>query len=52
MAIDAASLKVYGLFDYSDAAWADHHHDFRYLIFDLDRCELLNATVSCYAARP
>jgi aminoglycoside phosphotransferase (APT) family kinase protein len=48
MAIDATSLKVHGLFDYADAAWADRHHDFRYLIFDLDRCELLDAAISGY----
>jgi hypothetical protein len=32
---------VHGLFDYEGAAWADRHHDFRYLAFDLDRDELL-----------
>jgi aminoglycoside phosphotransferase (APT) family kinase protein len=50
MAIDAASLKLCGLFDYEDAAWADRHHDFRYLVFDFDRCELLDAAISVYEA--
>ncbi len=53
MAIDPASLKVCGLFDYEGAAWADRHHDFRYLIFDLaklGRFEVLDAAISVYEA--
>jgi hypothetical protein len=28
---------VNGIFDYDNAAWADLHHDFRYLLFDVGR---------------
>lgn len=45
MAIDAASLAVCGLFDYDGA---DRHHDFRYLVFDYDRDEVLEAAVAVY----
>jgi len=48
MAIDPISSRVLGLFDYEGAAWADRHHDFRYLIFDLGRFELLDAAISAY----
>jgi len=48
LAIDAGTHAVQGLFDYEDAAWADRHHDFRYLVFDGDRYDLLNAAVSVY----
>jgi len=48
LAIDAASLTVCGLFDYDGAAWADRHHDFRYLLFDYDRDEVLEAAIAVY----
>ena len=48
LGIDPQSYTVHGLFDYDGAAWADRHHDFRYLVFDLDRYELLEAAVSAY----
>ncbi len=48
LAIDPASQTVRGIFDYEEAAWADRHHDFRYLVFDLDRYELLDAALSVY----
>ena len=48
LAIDARTHGVLGLFDYDDAAWADRHHDFRYLVFDWDRYDLLNAALSVY----
>ena len=50
LAIDPTTLKVCGLFDYEGAAWADRHHDFRYLVFDRSRFELLDAAVSVYEA--
>jgi aminoglycoside phosphotransferase (APT) family kinase protein len=50
MAFDPATLKVCGLFDYECAAWADRHHDFRYLVFDYGRYELLDAAISVYEA--
>jgi hypothetical protein len=34
---DLATDAVNGIFDYDSAAWADRHHDFRYLLFDVDR---------------
>jgi aminoglycoside phosphotransferase (APT) family kinase protein len=48
LGIDPQSYTVHGLFDYDGAAWADRHHDFRYLLLDLDRYELLEAAVSAY----
>ncbi len=48
LAIDPTSYAVHGLFDYEDAAWADRHHDFRYLVFDVDRYDLLDAAVAVY----
>jgi hypothetical protein len=48
LGIDSQSYTVQGLFDYDGAAWADRHHDFRYLVFDLDRYALLAAAVSAY----
>jgi aminoglycoside phosphotransferase (APT) family kinase protein len=34
IAVDPATIEVRGVFDYDGAAWADRHHDFRYLLFD------------------
>jgi hypothetical protein len=48
LAIDSASYAVHGIFDYDGAAWADRHHDFRYLVFDFDRYDLLEAARSVY----
>ena len=48
LAIDATSLAVRGLFDYDGAAWADRHHDFRYLLFDYDCDEVLEAAAAAY----
>lgn len=50
IAFDPISLKACGLFDYEGAAWADRHHDFRYLVFDFERFELLDAAISAYEA--
>jgi hypothetical protein len=33
IAVDPVTTEVRGVFDYDGAAWADRHHDFRYLIF-------------------
>lgn len=51
LAFDPHSLAVRGIFDYTDAAWADRHHDFRYLIFDRDRFDLFEAARSAYQSR-
>ena len=48
LGIDLQSHTVHGIFDYDGAAWADRHHDFRYLVFDLDRYDLLEAAMSAY----
>jgi hypothetical protein len=48
LGIDPTTYTVHGLFDYDGAAWADRHHDFRYLVFDLDRYDLLDAAVAVY----
>ena len=48
LGIDPQSYTVHGLFDYNEAAWADRHHDFRSLVFDLDCYELFEAAVSIY----
>lgn len=48
LAIDSESRTVRGIFDYDGAAWADRHHDFRYLVFDFDRYELLEAARAVY----
>lgn len=48
LAIDAESFTVNGIFDYEGAAWADRHHDFRYLVLDFDRYEMLEAASAAY----
>jgi hypothetical protein len=48
LGIDPTSYTVQGIFDYGEAAWADRHHDFRYLVLDLDHDELLDAALSVY----
>jgi hypothetical protein len=48
LGIDARSLFVHGLFDYDGAACADRHHDFRYLLFDVDRYDLFDAARRVY----
>jgi aminoglycoside phosphotransferase (APT) family kinase protein len=50
LAIDPESHAVNGIFDYEGAAWADRHHDFRYLVFAFDRYELFEAASSAYEA--
>jgi hypothetical protein len=50
LAIEAQSFTVNGIFDYDGAAWADRHHDFRYLVFDLAGYEMLDAASSVYEA--
>ena len=43
------TAEVCGVFDYDGAAWADRHHDFRYLIFHSDHEEALDAAIAAYA---
>jgi hypothetical protein len=48
LALDPATDTVNGIFDYDSAAWADRHHDFRYLLFDVDREDMLDSALEIY----
>ena len=48
LAIDPASLVVRGVFDYGGAAWADRHHDFRYLLLGGEDEAMLDAALAVY----
>jgi hypothetical protein len=48
LALDPETDAVNGVFDYDGAAWADRHHDFRYLLFDVGREEMLDAALEVY----
>jgi hypothetical protein len=48
--VDLARGMVLGVFDYASAAWADSHHDFRYLVFDFSESEVLDAALAVYEA--
>jgi len=48
VATDPETDAVNGVFDYDGAAWADRHHDFRYLLFDIGREDMLDAALEVY----
>jgi|SRR5579859_991499 len=48
LALDPATWAVRGIFDYEGAAWADRHHDFRYLFFAEGHDEMLEAALAAY----
>jgi phosphotransferase family enzyme len=48
LAIDATTKEVRGVFDYDGAAWADRHHDFRYLALSLPGEPVLEAALAVY----
>jgi hypothetical protein len=48
LVVGAETLGVRGIFDYDGGAWADRHHDFRYLLFDVERDEILEAALAAY----
>ena len=48
MGITLRDATVHGVFDYEGAAWADRHHDFQYLVLDMDREEVLEAALAVY----
>jgi hypothetical protein len=48
IAVDPVTAEVRGVFDYDGAAWADRHHDFRYLIFHSTHAETLEAALAVY----
>jgi hypothetical protein len=50
LALDPETDAVNGVFDYDGAAWADRHHDFRYLLFDIGREDMLDAALEVYEA--
>lgn len=39
LAVEAVTNDLQGVFDYDGAAWADRHHDFRYLVFGLGQAK-------------
>src|SRR6185295_250005 len=48
LALDPDTDAVAGVFDYGDACLADRHRDFRYLVFDVDVDEPLEAALAVY----
>ena len=48
VAVDPKTTEFRGVFDYDEAAWADRHHDFRYLLFHDERQEMLDAALEVY----
>ena len=48
IAVDPRTAEVQGVFDYDGAAWADRHHDFRYLVFDRKGDDMLEAALEVY----
>jgi len=48
MAIDPHTAELVGIFDYDGAAWADRHHDFRYLVFDTTEENELESALAVY----
>jgi hypothetical protein len=48
IAVDPETAEVRGVFDYDGASWADRHHDFRYLLFDHERDDTLEAALAEY----
>jgi hypothetical protein len=48
IAVDPETTDVRDVFDYDEPAWADRHHDFRYLIFHHERDDALEAALAVY----
>jgi len=48
VAVDPVTDELLGVFDYEGAAWADRHHDFRYLVFDHDGEDVLDGALESY----
>ena len=48
IAVEPLTSVVQGVFDYDGAAWTDRHYDFRYLVFDQQGEELLDAALEIY----
>jgi hypothetical protein len=47
-ALDPANDRVAGVFDYEGAAFADRHHDFKYLIFPGGHEAMLEGAIAAY----
>jgi hypothetical protein len=48
LAVDPQTKEVRGVFDYDGAAWADRHHDFRYLALSIPHEPVLDAALTIY----
>ena len=48
IAVDPGTDELLGVFDYDSAAWADRHHDFRYLVFGDDDESVLDGALEVY----
>jgi hypothetical protein len=48
LAIDPTTNDVRGIFDYDGAAWADRHHDARYLVLAIPGEPVLEAALAIY----
>ncbi|HEX8244600.1 MAG TPA: GNAT family N-acetyltransferase [Longimicrobium sp.] len=48
LGVGAGTFAVTGVFDWESACVADRHLDFRYLVCDLERWELLDAALAAY----
>jgi hypothetical protein len=48
IAVDPGTDELLGVFDYDGAAWADRHQDFRYLVFDTEGEDELDAALEVY----
>jgi phosphotransferase family enzyme len=48
LAVDPATNDVRGIFDYDSAAWADRHHDVRYLVLAIAGEPVLEAALAVY----
>jgi Ser/Thr protein kinase RdoA (MazF antagonist) len=50
MAFDPVNDGLAGIFDYDGAAFADRHHDFRYLVFEGGHAAMLDGALAVYEA--
>jgi Phosphotransferase enzyme family len=48
LAIDPTTNDIRGVFDYDSAAWADRHHDIRYLVLAIPGEPVLEAALAVY----
>src|SRR5262249_33755884 len=48
LVVEEALGAVIGVFDYDGAAFADRHHDFKYLVLDVEDETLLESAIDAY----